>query len=151
MLFKIKTYIKYKMENHTGFNLLVDRIYTILLEQFKLKSSNIDNTKKIIYRLILDFNRNSLCDEFLIDYLWMYFKKIHPSFILYDIDGTDDLSIINYKEFIIVFLIIITKYVEDIFFYNSNFSVYYNIPLIRLNRLEVYILKNIDWDLSIKI
>ena len=57
---------------------------------------------------------------------------------------------INYKEFLILFLIIITKYVEDIFFYNSNFSYYYNIPLKRINRLEVYILKNIDWDLSIK-
>jgi hypothetical protein len=137
------------MANHTKFNLLVDRIYTILIDQFELKTHNIDNTKKIIYTLILDFNKNSLCDEFVIDYLLIYFKKIHPIFKLYDIDGTDDLSIINYKEFIIVFLIIITKYVEDIFFYNSDYSYYYNIPIKRINRLEVYILKNLDWDLSI--
>jgi len=138
------------MENHTKYNLLVDRIYTILIEQFELKSYNIDNNKKIIYKLILDFNKNSLCDEFLIDYLLIYFKKINPTFKLYDIVGTDELDIINYKDFFIVFLIIVTKYVEDIFFYNSNYSYYYDIPLKRINRLEVYILKNIHWDLSIK-
>jgi hypothetical protein len=138
------------MANHTKFNLLVERVYNILIDQFELKTHNIDNTKKIIYTLILDFNKNSLCDEFVIDYLLIYFKKIQPVFKLYDIDGTDNLSIINYKEFIIVFLIIITKYVEDIFFYNSDYSYYYNIPLKRINRLEVYILKNIQWDLSIK-
>jgi len=138
------------MENHTKYNLLVDRIYTILIEQFELKSYNIDNNKKIIYKLILDFNKNSLCDEFLTDYLLIYFKKIHPVFTVYEKSGFDDLSVINYREFIIVFLIVITKYVEDIVYLNSDFRDYYDIPLIRINRLEVYILKNIDWDFSIK-
>ena len=35
------------MANHTKFNLLVDRIYTILIDAFELKPYSIDNTKKI--------------------------------------------------------------------------------------------------------
>jgi hypothetical protein len=70
--------------------------------------------------------------------------------MLYNIDGTDDLSKINYIEFFIVFLIILTKYAEDTTFLNRDFSYYYSIPIKRINTLEIFILKNINWDLSIK-
>lgn len=44
---------------------------------------------------------------------------------------------------------ILTKYLEDKIFLNRNFSYYYNIPIKRINSLELFILKNINWDLSI--
>jgi hypothetical protein len=137
------------MENNI-FNIVVNNIITLFIERFSLELRNIDQSKEIILDTIIDFNRNCLSHDFFIDYLFVFLKKIDPQFVLYDLDGTDDLSIINYSEFFIVFLMILTKYLEDKFFLNRNFSYYYNIPIKRINSLELFILKNINWDLSIK-
>lgn len=133
----------------TQFNNLVVDIITLFIDKFSLELKNIDTSKEIILNIINDFNRNCLSDDFFLDYLSVFLKKIIPQFNLYDIDGTDDLSVINYSEFFIVFLMILTKYVEDNIFSNRNFSYYYNIPIKRINCLELFILKNINWDLSI--
>ena len=135
---------------HIKFNTVVDNIINLFIDRLSLELKNIDTAKEIILNIIIEFNKYCLCDQFFTDYLVIFLKKIEPTFVLYDIDGTDDVSIINYSEFFIVFLMILTKYAEDIFFFNRDFSYYYSIPIKRINRLEVYILKNINWDLSIK-
>jgi hypothetical protein len=136
------------MENNI-FNIVVNNIITLFIEKFSLELRNIEQSKEIILDTIIDFNRNCLSEDFFIHYLFVFLKKIDPQFVLYDLDGTDDLSIINYSEFFIVFLMILTKYLEDKIFLNRNFSYYYNIPIKRINSLELFILKNINWDLSI--
>lgn len=135
------------MENQ--FNIVVDSIINLFIDKFSLELGNIDNAREIILNIIIDFNRNCLSDRFLTDYLVVFLKKIKPTFLLYDIDGTDDLTIINYIEFFIVFMMILTKYAEDTHFLNRDFSYYYSIPIKRINNLEIFILKNINWDLSI--
>jgi len=135
------------MENQ--FNIVADIIVNLFIDKFSLELVNIDTAKEIILNIIIDFNRNCLSDRFLIDYLVIFLKKIEPTFILYDIDGTDDLTKINYSEFFIIFLMILTKYTEDKLFLNRDFSYYYSIPIKRINTLEIFILKNINWDLSI--
>ena len=135
------------MENQ--FNIVADIIVNLFIDKFSLELVNIDTAKEIILNIIIDFNRNCLSDRFLIDYLVIFLKKIEPTFILYDIDGTDDLTKINYSEFFIIFLMILTKYAEDKLFLNRDFSYYYSIPIKRINTLEIFILKNINWDLSI--
>jgi hypothetical protein len=132
------------------FDNVVKNIINLFIDRFSLELENKDNVIDVILNIIIDFNRNCLCDSFFIDYLPIYIQKIEPTFLLYDINGSDDLSIINYSEFFIVLLIILTKYWEDKFFSNRNFSYYYNIPIKRINSLELFILKNINWDLSIK-
>ena len=135
------------MENQ--FNIVVDSIINLFIDKFSLELGNIDNAREIILNIIIDFNRNCLSDRFLTDYLVVFLKKIKPTFLLYDIDGTDDLTKINYIEFFIVFMMILTKYAEDTHFLNRDFSYYYSIPIKRINNLEIFILKNINWDLSI--
>jgi hypothetical protein len=137
------------MENNKYDN-VVNNIIIVFIEKFNLKFQKNDDVKDVILNIIMDFNRHCLCDSFFIDYLLIYIQKIEPKFHLYTIDGSDDLSIINYSEFFIVFLMILTKYWEDTFFSNRTFSYSYNIPIKRINFLELYILKNINWDLSIK-
>ena len=137
------------MENNT-FDLVVDNIITLFIDKFNLKILNLVDAKDIILNIIIDFNRNCLSDQFITDYLLLFFKKIEPTFCLSDLESKDDLSIIHYSEFLIVFLMILTKYAEDIAFLNRDFSYYYSIPIKRINKLEIYILKNINWDLSMK-
>ena len=119
------------MENQ--FNIVVDSIINLFIDKFSLELGNIDNAKEIILNIIIDFNRNCLSDRFLTDYLVVFLKKIEPIFLLYDIDGTDDLTKINYIEFFIVFLVILTKYAEDTRYLNRDFSYYYSIPIKRIN------------------
>lgn len=134
----------------TSFDNVVESIITLFKDKFNLRLLNVDQEKEIILNIIIDFNRNCLSEQFFTDYLSVFLKKIEPTFMLYNIDGTDDLSKINYIEFFIVFLIILTKYAEDTTFLNRDFSYYYSIPIKRINTLEIFILKNINWDLSIK-
>ena len=137
------------MENNK-FDTVVNNIIILFIDRFNLEIVNIDDVKDVILNIIIDFSIHCLCDSFFIDYLLIYIHKIEPKFHLYTLDGSDDLSIINYSEFFIVFLMILTKYWEDKFFSNRTFSYSYNIPIKRINCLELYILKNINWDLSIK-
>ena len=88
------------MENQ--FNIVVVSIINLFIDTFSLELGNIDNAREIILNIIIDFNGNCLSDRFLTDYLVVFLKKIKPTFLLYDIDGTDDLTKINYIEFFIV-------------------------------------------------
>jgi hypothetical protein len=137
------------MENNT-FDLTVDDIITLFIDKFNFKILNLVDGKDIILNIIIDFNRNCLSDQFITDYLLLFLKKIQPTFCLSDLESKDDLSIIHYSEFFIVFLMILTKYAEDAAYLNRDFSYYYSIPIKRINNLEIFILKNINWDLSIK-
>lgn len=137
------------MENNT-FDLTVNDIITLFIDKFNLKILNLVDGKDIILNIIIDFNRNCLSDQFITDYLLLFLKKIQPTFCLSDLESKDDLSIIHYSEFFIVFLMILTKYAEDAAYLNRDFSYYYSIPIKRINNLEIFILKNINWDLSIK-
>jgi hypothetical protein len=129
---------------------LVNNIIILFMERHNLKINDIDTAKTLISDIIIDFNRNCFSENFFWDYLLIFLQKINPNFSMYDKNGEDDTSIINYIEFLIVFLIILAKYLEDKFFLNRNFSYYYSIPIKRINNLEIFILKNINWDLSIK-
>jgi hypothetical protein len=129
---------------------LVNNIMKLFMERHNLKINDIDTAKTLISDIIIDFNRNCFSENFFWDYLIIFLQKINPNFSMYEKNGEDDTSIINYIEFLIVFLIILAKYLEDKFFLNRNFSYYYSIPIKRINNLEIFILKNINWDLSIK-
>jgi len=136
------------MEDTRFHNLVVD-IISLFIYKYKLKVLNIIDARNIILKIIIDFNRNCFCDEFLQEYLLIYLEKINPNFNFCDKEGFDDFKIINYREFLIVYLLILAKYVEDNFFLNKDISDFYNISITRINKLEIFILKNINWDLSI--
>lgn len=137
------------MEDTRFDNLVID-IITLFIDKYKLKVLNIQEARNIILDIIFDFNRNCFCDDFLLEYLLIYLEKINPNFNFCDQEGFDDFTIINYREFFIVYLLILAKYTEDKCFLNRDISDFYNISITRINKLELFILKNINWDLSIK-
>jgi hypothetical protein len=112
-------------------------------------SENREEEQALILNIYIFFGRYNLNKEFLTKYMKLYLDKIRPGFIITNTLSELENNKIHYGFFIIVYLIIITKYWVDIVKNNSFYSKCFEQDLENINQLELLILFNIDWNLGL--
>jgi len=126
-------------------------IVDFFIKNLNFKPDDNDDIINNINTIVSFFSKHILNELLLEEYMIIYLNKLNVSEIILtdNLYKYDNLKTFYYKDFFIVYMIIISKYAEDVYYLNKTYSDRFKIPIQIVNKIEIFILKNINWDLSV--